>query len=374
MKQLSLGTIPLLCAAIAPLYAASPPPDPARQFEQRWNDNQITPMTNPKPHGSFNPFFTGDYIYWKAYEKGLNFVWNGTPDAPTPVPPNATHGKVFHPRFQWASGFKVGLGNKFSHDGWDLYAQYTQLLPKAGEEEEMECCETELTSPPKWSNYWLDTNAGPESVLIDEAAHWHLRFNVLDLELGRDYYFSRFLTLRPFAGMKFAWTRERYKVKFHNVMTVGDEGDTAEDSTDVIPLGSNIKLKFTQREFGVGIRAGLDANWYFYNWIGIYGDFAMTGLWNRFKEKRQDEINTPEGTEYLSTRIKDKVYDVTAVFEIGLGLFFEWTFGRTYVLEIAAGWENQIWFNQNNFIYLMNTNAPGNLSLEGFTLSAGLAF
>jgi hypothetical protein len=369
MKWCSPVTVLLLLIAAAPLYAVISPPDPARQFKQKWSDNQITPITHPMPHGSFNPFFTADYICWKAFEQGLGFAWDGTPNAPTAVPPNATHGKVFNPHFKWEPGFKAGLGNKFSHDGWDLYAQYTHLLPKAEEHEVKKCCKP-FISLPKWSNYWLDTNAGPEALLIDEAAYWRLKFNVLDLELGRSYYF----TLRPFAGMKFSWIKQRYKVKYYDVMVVGDEESTPENPTHVIPLGSNIKLKFAQKEFGVGLRAGLDANWYFSKWIGIYGDFAMTGLWNRFKEQRQDEINTPEGTEYLSACIKDKIYDVTALFEVGLGLFLEWEFGRTYTLQIAAGWENQVWFNQNNFIFLMNNKAPGNLSLQGFTLSVELAF
>jgi hypothetical protein len=44
------------------------------------------------------------------------------------------------------------------------------------------------------------------------------------------------------------------------------------------------------------------------------------------------------------------------------------------MFDLAAGWETQVWFNQNNFIFLMNNNAPGNLSLQGFTLKAGFAF
>ncbi len=402
MKQFSLTTIPLLCAAIAPLCAdvdnmisqgsgngnnnsqmsnqnqmnQKKKTESQKQFEQRWRDNQITPVANPKPDGSFNPFITADYIYWKAYEEGLAYAYDGVPNAPTAVnPASATSGEVLRPKFKWESGFKIGLGNKFSHDGWDLYAQYTWLRSKAeSNEEEEDCCVVETVTTK--SDYWLSTAACPEAVLMGaEGANWRLNsFNVLDLELGRDFYISKFLTLRPFGGLKFSWQHQKYKVKYDDILFIGDQSDVP-SSTSTIPLGSNVKLDFKQREFGVGLRAGMDTQWYFCKWLGGYGDFAVTTLWNRFHERREVEINTSAATEFNSENTKDKIFDVTAVLEVGLGLFFEWAFcDDAYMFSLAAGWEDQIWFNQNNFFFLMNNNAPGNLSFQGFTLRAEFAF
>jgi hypothetical protein len=406
MKQFSLTTIPLLCAAIAPLCAdvdnmisqgngnngsqmsnqnqmnqkkktePQKKTEAQKQFEQRWRDNQITPVANPKPDGWLNPFITADYILWKAYEEGLAYAYDGVANAPTPVnPSSASSGEVLRPKFEWESGFKIGLGNKFSHDGWDIYAQYTWLRSDAeSDEEEEDCCVTETVIAK--SNYWLATAACPEAVLMgEEGSKWRLNsFNVLDLELGRDFYISKFLTLRPFGGLKFSWQHQKYKVKYSDILFVGDQSDTP-PSTSTIPLGSNVELEFKQREFGVGLRAGMDTQWYFCKWLGAYGNFALTALWNRFHERREVEVKTPTGIEFDSERIKDKVYDVTAVLEIGLGLFFEWAFSNdAYMFSLAAGWEDQVWFNQNNMIFLMANDAPGNLSFQGFTLKAGFAF
>jgi hypothetical protein len=413
MKQFSLSTISLLCAAIAPLCADNvdqmisqgnngngnnnsqmsnqnqmnqkkkteahqkKKTEAQRQFEQRWRDNQITPVANPKPDEWLNPFITADYIYWKAYSEGLAYSYDGVANAPTAVnPSSASTGEVLRPKFKWESGFKIGLGNKFSHDGWDVYAQYTWLRSKAESEEgEEDCCVT--TTVTAKSDYWLATAACPEAVLMgEEGSDWRLNsFNVLDLELGRDFYISKFLTLRPFGGLKFSWIHQKYKVKYSDIIFVGDGNDVPPLSLSTIPLGSNVKLDFKQREFGVGLRAGMDTQWYFCKWLGAYGDFALTALWNRFNERREVEVNTPSATEFDSEEIKDKVYDVTAVLEIGLGLFFEWAFcDDAYMLSLAAGWEDQIWFNQNNMIFLMNNNAPGNLAFQGFTLRAEFAF
>jgi hypothetical protein len=403
MKQFSLATIPLLCAAITPLCADNvddmisqndengnnsssqmsdrnqhqkKKTDSQKQFEQRWHNNQITPMAHPKPDGTFNPYITADFIWWKAYEEGLSFAWDGAPLAPTAVPPDATPGEMFRPKFKWEPGFKVGLGNKFAHDGWDLYAQYTWLRSNSSRNDnDDDCCERESDNIIAWSNYWLPTNVGPEAVLMgEEYAKWNLHFNVLDLELGRNYYISKYLTLRPFAGMKFSWMKQKYKVNYSDIIFVQDENDSV-SSNVVIPDGSNIKLNFDQKEIGVGLRAGMNSAWYFCKWLGAYGDFALSGLWNRFKEHRTDEINTPSATEYLSFDIKDKIYDVTAVLELGIGVFFEWAFSNdAYMLQLAVGWEDQVWFNQNQFIFVENTNAPGNLAFQGLTVRAEFAF
>ncbi len=401
MKQFSLATIPLLCAAIAPLCADNVDNlisqtgngngnnqsqmsgtnnqkrkmEAQRQFEQRWRDNQITPEAKPNTEGqSWNPIVTADFIYWKAYSQGLAYAYDGVSNAPSAVPPSASSGKVMRPTFDWEPGFKLGFGNKFAHDGWDAYVQYTWLHADADDdEEETNCCVTTCSSSK--SDYWLATNACPEAVLAScEGAKWKLNsFNVLDFEVGRNFYMSKFLTMRPFGGLKFSWQRQKYNVAYDDILFVGDQGGTP-SSNIVIPLASDIELKLKQKEFGVGLRAGMNTAWYFCKWLGAYGDFALTGLWNHFKENRTVSVASPTGT-FNSEVIKDKVYDVTGVIEIGLGLFFDWAWhDDDYMLSLAAGWETQVWLNQNNFIYLMNNNAPGNLSFQGFTLELAFGF
>ena len=402
MKQFSLATIPLLCAAVAPLCAdvdnmigQSPMSssqtsnqkkmESQKQFEQRWRDNQITPIANPKTDdSSWNPFITADYICWKAYEEGLQYAYNGVALGPVISgagatggvnPGSASQGKVFRPKFEWESGFKVGLGNKFAHDGWDFYAQYTWLRSDAedNEDDDDDCCETEQIVAK--SQFWLATVRTSEDLVMgEEGARWNLNsFNVLDLELGRNFYISKFLTMRPFGGLKFSWQHQKYKVKYSDIIFVGDQ-DGIPPSTNTIPNPSDVQLEFKQREFGVGLRFGMNTQWYFCKWLGAYGDFALTTLWNRFKENREVEVKTATG-EFDSEDIKDKIYGITGVFEVGIGLFFEWAFhDDDYMFTLAAGWEDQVWWGQNNFIYLMENNEPGTLSFQGFTLKAGFAF
>jgi hypothetical protein len=373
MKQLTLSTIPLICTAAMPLCADSqsmsstrmqngkPQTESERQFEQRWKEDQITPKAKPQDGGMY---VTADFIWWKAQADGLEYAWTGAPLAPTAVPPSASKGNMLKTGFKYEPGFKVGLGYIFEHDGWDLYADYTWLRSNHKHHDDDDCC---INNDVAWSNYWLPSEVGPIAVLMsDESARWKLHFNVLDIELGRNFYISKRLTMRPHFGMKFSWIKQHYDVGYDDILY--------SNSTTVIPLASSVALDFSQKQFGVGIRTGLNTAWYFTKMFAIYGDFAVSGLWNRFRDKRIDTVTAASGASYNSFDIKDKVRDVSAVIELGLGFRFEMGFcNDDYLLQLEAGWEDQIWFDQNQFITVEHLS-PKKLSLEGLTVKAGLYF
>ncbi len=387
MKRFTLTTVPLICAAVAPLCAdmgdhaisqadaskssrmqnGKQETDSQKQFDQRWRDDQITPSAKPKEGGVY---ISADFIWWKAQEDGLEYAWTGAPLAPTAVPPDATPGKMLDACFKYEPGFKVGLGYKFERDSWDLYAEYTWIRfnheHDEDDDDDCNCCPEENTVA--WSNYWLPSEVGPIAVLMnDEERQWKLHFNALDVELGRNFYISKWLTLRPHFGLKFSWMQQHYDVEYEDILF-------RQDSSSVIPVGSEVEIEFDQHQFGVGIRAGLNTAWYFTKWLALYGDVAVTSLWNRFREKREDTVETATGAEYESFDIKRKTHPVTAVLELGLGLRFEWAFcNEDYLFQFEAGWEEQVWFNQNQFITVEDLSAR-DLSLEGLTLKAAFYF
>jgi len=67
-------------------------------------------------------------LYWKANEDGLDYAasiqgQNGLSDIQE---------QIVQPHFQWAPGFRVGLGGLFyEHDQWDLFLNWTSFYNKA---------------------------------------------------------------------------------------------------------------------------------------------------------------------------------------------------------------------------------------------------
>lgn len=89
-------------------------------------DMMITPNANMT-----NRFFvTGEALFWWAREGGLEFAIND----PCYSSEDAVFGdgRVLNPKTKWNTGFRIGAGYVFKHDGWDLKTDWTyfQSRPK----------------------------------------------------------------------------------------------------------------------------------------------------------------------------------------------------------------------------------------------------
>lgn len=327
----------------------------------------ITPKVDFIKCPEMDWFITGDYIYWTAREENLEFA-----DLQLSQTSNATSSgggnKTFHVGNKYESGFKAGLGTDFCHDGWDLYAEYTwfETNNKKHTGTGFFSSTTGVTTPFLNDDYWfvedgaINSNNPPLVGSADSAsAKWRLNFNVVDLELGRNFYVSPRLILRPFYGLKGAWNKQHMNLVFAGVANV-----------PVLTMHNRLK------NWGIGIRGGMDTSWHFTRDFSIVGNMAFTGLWQEIKAKRFDTTLT--GTVLSSTvDMKETQYNVKPVIEWMLGL--KWETGLScdeYHLAITAAWEEQVWFGQNKFLRLPGTSSGsgGDLSLQGLTVDVRFDF
>jgi len=359
-RKFSSTLIPLLLTAVTPLCAdamgskAAKPSKPNMQPVQP--TTQVTPQANPMVTHWADPFITADFIWWKAQEDGLDFSYDGVA-ATNSV--NASKGHVHHPKTKYEPGFKVGFGLKFKHDGWDLYGNYTWFRTSFDETKKS-------TSTPSGSivnsGYYVMDAGTPVSITPSQTnGKWSLDFNVLDVEMGRNFWISQWLTLRPHFGMKFSWNEQKFIV---NYLDIQDDDFS----------GEGIRLTDKNNQFGVGIRAGLDTAWYFAQKWCLFGEFAATGLWNDFDVSNKQTLNTGSAS-FVNMNTHEENFSVTGVLELALGLRFETAFSNdNYLFMLQAGWEQQIWFDQNRFFSPLTSQSPENLTLEGLTVKAGFDF
>ncbi len=120
----------------------------------------------------------------------------------------SSRGKTPSPGFNFQPGFKVGAGFKFAHDGWDLYANYTWLNP-AEVKASISDSKGDMVGP-------ADPYFGT-TTLSNAKNTFKQSFNVLDLELGRQFFLSRFLTLRPYFGLKTTWITQLKGIISHRL-------------------------------------------------------------------------------------------------------------------------------------------------------------
>lgn len=354
---LSLFALPLT-AFSANLSAQKTTQKPAEPMGVTAQPNTvITPPIGPKVAHDVNFIFTADFIYWKAMADGFEYAASGVAivgtDTLTPVP-SPKQGKVKGPDFDFQPGFKVGAGLKFAHDGWDLYANYTWLNPTT--------VESSLSDP---SGHMVG-NGDPyfgAATLSKASNHFKQNFNVIDLELGRNFFLSKYMTLRPFFGLKTAWINQHVQ----NSYTVFNDATNGINASDgLLPSGqiNFLHQKLKIESWGIGVRGGISPVWYFMKDFGIYGNFALSGMWTNYEDHIETTYSgTISGTSQHAVRSS---HTVTPVIELGLGLTYVTTFDDdTYGFSLSAGWEEQMWVG-------FNEGAPrGNMALQGFTLKVG---
>lgn len=320
----------------------------------------ITPPMGPKVSDDVNYFFTADFIYWRTTCDGYDYADSGAAivgaDGLTPIDPSK-RGRTGYPGFDFQPGFKVGSGLKFAHDGWDVYANYTWLNP--------DTVESSLSDPSGHMFGTPDPYFGP-STISKAKNHFRQSFNVVDLELGRNFFLSKFLTLRPFFGLKAAWIDQKVKNAF-TVFNNATNGINAADEFLVSGAITNLAQKLKLKSWGIGIRGGIAPVWYFMKDFGLYGNLAVSGMWTSYQNHGKSKYSgTISGT---SGDILRSSHSVTPVIELGLGLTYMTTFhDDAYGFSLSGGWEEQVWIG-------FNEGFPrGNMSLQGFTLKVGFEF
>lgn len=328
------------------------------QIQEKQNEKVTLSPGRPEVRDGWNIFFTGDFLYWKASENSLQFAYEANPLDPITLYP--AEGEIKSPHFNWNYGFRVGAGWNTCHDSWDLFAEWTRIDLSANGHAVFH------NSKLIWPTY-VDAIM---SILPVYSAkeHWHLDFDMIDLELGRTCNLGKAFTLRPHLGLRTAWIDQRINFTY--------QGRFELDTT------SFNKIKYKNDFWGIGIRGGIDSEWELAWGLSIYGDLAFSLLYGNFSINRENSVSTPfiqfKGTTHESLHL------ARAIADLGIGLRWDYMISDDrYHIRLQAGWEEHIFWGQNqlyNFIdtvalnhgKMMNNN--GDLTMQGFTLSARLDF
>lgn len=240
----------------------------------------------------------------------------------------------------WDPGVRVGLGYNSRCDGWDSVIRWTWYQNTE---------KTSATTPFTTStdgDPLFETGViypyGPGSFFLvgnTLSGKWKLTFNQIDWELGRKYWLSRCFTLRPYAGVRGAWTKTTLT---SSLRTPSEPSGTAGQSFN------SADGKITSKLWGVGLLGGIQPNWYFCSNFILYSNFNAALLWGDSDLKNDLTIFTQDddGTQQtIANNITYKNTKMAAMIDLGLGLRWEetWCCDR-YRTALDIGWEHHIWF------------------------------
>lgn len=400
IKQIGLAAILLSLNSI--VFAANDKPS---------KDSKKTPAT-PKlgdkeaPYKNPNRFVVeGSFIYWQAYEDGLEYALTENANerhAPIIFGITDTNGgytlsgayKDKTPEFKWDPGFKLGVGVVFGdRDEWDLFLNWTWLKSKAN---------GSLTTPqpliqdlafafsdiaesvhkidiiPSWGNTAL---GGPAA---SARSHWLMHYNTIDLELGRNFFISKNVTLRPHIGLRAATIHQSVKANYDSIFNSIEWVDAGVPLGDAFRTFSNNDRFKGKNDFdGVGLRGGFDTNWNFLENFAFYGKLSGAILYGRFdvhENFKSDgtfsvvDFTEAAGVSFNLTNaydltIDDNYHRIRSTLQAAFG--FTWHTGFNddkQHLFISLGYEFNEWFQQNELRELIVAPTPNSLLIPDDTV------
>ncbi len=339
-------------------------PGPSGQSSNLLGDAQTTPSTSQpemkhqkKQWPMFNPnnlknsydlWLNGEMLFWQSNIGSMSY--GTTSKSSTTI--DDGHVKNLH--FDWEFGFRLGLGYRLPHDKWDLFVNYTYVHGKG----QGHAGGSDTVVFPVFATNFGATPINP--FFADSAkAHWHMNLNMADVELGRTCNVGKWLTIRPFIGVRGLVIDQDYHVEY--------KGGT------VAPFGED-KVYLDNDFWGVGIRMGGNTLWGLGKGIGIYGNGSFSLLSGDFDVH---EHENRAGTNLMSVERDSDNVVVTA--DLALGLQWDYMFSKDrYHLGFKMGWEFDLFFDQSQLFNFLGNN-PGafqstkdDLSFQGLTV--GLRF
>ncbi len=361
---LSLFALSSLNAVNSRRGQAQPPPPKSNPLNE--SNGTVLPSGSPQPRKGSNLFVQGDALYWRATENGLAPVMRGERVVNNGA--TAIEGKYQELKFKWDWGYRVGVGYNLPHDKWDLLLNWTHVCTTAKRTDVQNFVPTGASGTllyPVWVDGTVLSNFDTTAVILASAARWRLHLNLLDFEIGRQFFVSKWLTLRPHLGLRSAWINQKYQIAY-----------AAIDPPNTLAYAIQMKNEF----WGLGVRGGLDTQWGVFKEISIYGNLALSLLYGHFDVKEEIAF-TSTGANPLALRTKDPFNTTRAITDLAIGLRWDHSFVERLHLRLQAGWEHHLFFGQNQF-YLNTSGFPAintrfdnkDLALQGWTFGTRLDF
>jgi len=299
-------------------------------------------------------FITGSFIYWQAMEGGLELgMYNDTPTELW-----TDYNETVNMNFAYKPGFKVALGTQLDHDNWILSAEYTWL--HLSDSTDLVVADVPFT--PGW--FFRDM------LLIDAAAQWKLRYDMIDLEMSRPYYVGTNLTLKPFGSLRGGLIKQKYDFIGHRDW----QGLIIYDETYMV-----------EKTWMVGPRIGIDCDWIFFDYFRLIGNAAAALFYQHFKTTgycasfREDAVS-------VSWNAYNAEGQLTPNLEGAIGFGWGSYFGDNngWHFDLSALYEVNYIFDQNkmrqelirNMIsdYVEVCVPAANLMMHGLTITARVDF
>lgn len=254
--------------------------------------------------------------------------------------------------FDWAPGFRVGIGYHMKHDQWNTQASYTRFCSTA-----KDYAQGSVTSgflAPKIIPLLQPFSTG--NICL------HFYYNMFDLDIGRSILSSACLEFRPSIGLKggritqiihSSWTNPAYLLLFS------------------VFASENLKQVFQ----GAGPKCAVNTKWcfkctqkYSFSLIGQVEADYLWGHWS-IRDNFFDNYSTK-----VNVKTSDRNFG-SFVLHSFLGCGWDCTVKSGQIrYSLKLGYEIEDWFDHCQFFTNTSGSQKNDLILQGCSLHLGCAF
>ena len=302
--------------------------------------------------------FYGDYLYMKAIQDGLKYAQL--------VPQNSTITPIsrsLEQKFDYNSGFRIGTSYSLPHKRWDLDLNWMSFNSSPN-----------AVTAKSHNHGILAAVALPVYALTQNSlvnyvrGKWEMDLNTVELDLQIHLSLGKKFTLTPLGGVKAGWVDQEVKVRYEDFLIVQPTANTPQ------------RMKGHNNMWGVGPMIGIDARFILPADFGIFFTWKVSALAGSFslKSTYKDFLHTSSHAKLV---LKSSERRLAMVQELQAGMNKIWSITRKgrvrSRIQIAAGWETQIWSRQwrlNLFDTFIEPSDGADLTLYGLFARAGVSF
>jgi hypothetical protein len=288
--------------------------------------------------------------------------------------------------FSWDWGVKAGVGYNFEHDGWDAYLHYTFFDTNGDDKSFAGLNDTvipirgasSITAAPLGET---DSSNGTFVYCTHAKSQYDFDFHSLDLELGRNFYVSKNLSLRPHFGVKAAWIDLEQITRY----TGGDPVTDATSSFNGLGIGANtVHTKDKSNFRGVGPRTGFNTEWYLGRGFSLFGETSLAMVFGLYDVEHKERYSLNVKNNRFRIEANRHGFSPTIQFQMGMSYKTYFNDDRNH-LTLRLGYDSQYWWRVNQTIFVHDEFQAQQLpvdfkrysedaSLMGITFDARLDF
>lgn len=273
--------------------------------------------------------------------------------------------------FKWDWGLKVGLGYNFQYDGWDSALRCKWYETRSSSKTTVHVTTSQSIVPLKG----FPTIGSTEDILLKAASartRFKLKYNTIELELGREYYVSKYLSTHPHFGLKAGF----FTLKQLSRYVAGD-------------IGCNLyTVADCSKYWGCGLMMGWDNNFHMCNGFSLFTNFVASLIYGQFKGNHSEVYSTATNPR---PKICTKYHSFIPELEMFLAVQYDRYFWDDMQhLRLRFGFEAEYWFHLNQMVKSETVTTSGtnatfqvaerysflrtDMSIHGFILEARLDF